>query len=216
MSAVELVRVFLALFFVSAALFYVARIVLLNKQLSGPAVYIGQPGSLHFITHRLFVAFRAAILGVCVLRVPFPAVDAYLGHIGFLNHEAVILFGAALLAVSAFGIIKINLFLKNNWRSGTRPDDTSELVTTGPFAISQNPMMLFVVLAQVGFFLALPTAFSLVCLLVGVWAVITQVGIEREGLTLRFGEEYLRYAEATPRWLFYRTKIGGGVAEPSL
>ncbi len=219
MSAVELVRVFLALFFAATALFYFIRIVRLKKQLAHSAVYVGEPGSLHFITHRLFAAFRIAILGVCIVRVPFPAVDAYLGPIGFLNHDPVILAGTALLIVSAFGIVKINLFLKNNWRSGTRPDDTSALVTTGPFAISQNPMMLFVVLAQIGFFLALPTVFSLVCLLVGVWAVVMQVGVERESLALRFGDDYLRYAEHTPRWLFFRSKAGGGssgVAEQSI
>ncbi len=210
MSAVELVRVFLALFFASTAVFYVVRIALLEKQLSRPAVYVGQPGNLHFITHRLFAAFRATILGVCVVRVPFPAVDGYLVPIGFLNHDAVILFGAALLAVSAFGIVKINLFMKDNWRSGTRQEDTSDLVTTGPYAFSQNPMMLLVVVAQVGFFLALPTVFSLVCLLVGVWAVVMQVSVERDSLTQRFGEEYVRYAQETPRWLFFKPAVVGG------
>ena len=36
-------------------------------------------------------------------------------------------------------------------------------------------MMLAVVAAQLGFFLALPSLFSLLCLAVGVWAFLAQV-----------------------------------------
>ncbi len=205
MPAIELVRFFLAAFFLSVALFYFARIFLLSKHLSRSAVYAGRPGSRHFIVHRLFAAFRATILVVCLIRVPFPAFDNYLGPIEFLTRDTIILTGSLLMLLSTVGIVRINLFLKNNWRSGARPDDTTELITSGPFGVSQNPMMLLVTLAQLGFFLALPTVFSLVCLVVGVWAVVSQVDLERRELGERFGDDYLRYAQKTPRWMFFKS-----------
>jgi protein-S-isoprenylcysteine O-methyltransferase Ste14 len=66
-------------------------------------------------------------------------------------------------------------------------------------------MMLCVIAAQVGLFLALPTLFTLVCLVLGVWAVTAQVGVEERLLRQRFGESYNAYAARTPRWLIFRS-----------
>jgi protein-S-isoprenylcysteine O-methyltransferase Ste14 len=65
-------------------------------------------------------------------------------------------------------------------------------------------MMLCVIVAQVGLFLALPSLFTLVCLVLGVWAVNAQVGVEERLLRQRFGEDYDTYVSHTPRWLIYR------------
>ena len=55
-----------------------------------------------------------------------------------------------------------------------------------------------------GLFLALPSAFTLVCLIFGVWAVNAQVRIEESLLQKRFGSEYEMYRARTPRWLLFR------------
>jgi len=62
-------------------------------------------------------------------------------------------------------------------------------------------MMLCVLLGQVGLFLALPSLFTLVCLVVGVWAVTAQVGVEERLLRQRLGANYEAYVARTPRWL---------------
>ena len=64
-------------------------------------------------------------------------------------------------------------------------------------------MMLCVILGQLGLFLALPSLFTLVCLGVGTWAVLSQVGVEEKLLQQRFGEAYTAYKTSTPRWLFF-------------
>ncbi len=75
------------------------------------------------------------------------------------------------------------------------------LITTAPFTFSRNPMMLGVIVAQLGLFLALPTIFTSVCLAVGIWAVNAQTRVEERALRDRFGAKYQDYEERTPRWL---------------
>jgi protein-S-isoprenylcysteine O-methyltransferase Ste14 len=90
------------------------------------------------------------------------------------------------------------------WRSGTRTEDKTRLITSGPFPFSRNPMMVCVIAGQVDLFLALPAIFTPVCLVAGVWAVAAQVGVEEGLLRKRFGESYSVYAARTPRWLVLR------------
>ena len=55
-------------------------------------------------------------------------------------------------------------------------------------------------LAQLGFFLAWPTVFSLICLIVGWIAVSVQVELEEAHLQQRFGDGYADYQRAVGRW----------------
>ena len=104
--------------------------------------------------------------------------------------------------IAEFGsVVAIHMYMGCDLRSDARPDDSTSLLTTGPFVVSRNPMMLGVLVAQIGFFLALTSAFSLICLGVGVGAIIVQVGIEERYLRDRFGDTYSRYVDKTPRWI---------------
>jgi len=203
MTAIDFSRWFLALFFVSVAAFYTVRIILMKRKMGISPVFVGQPGTLHFATHLAFRTFRAVILVVCVVRLPWPTLDRFLITFDALWHPVVLLLGDGLLLLSFSTVIFIHFYMGKNWRSGMRVDDKLRLITNGPFAISQNPMMLCVIVGQIGFFLALPSAFTLICLLIGVWAVVTQVRVERSLLRERFGAAYDAYAARTPRWLIF-------------
>ncbi len=201
MAMVEATRWFLALFFLGVAGFYAVRIIYLKRGKSVSPVFTGTPGTVHFATHLAFRVFRVAILGVCVLRLVWPSFDRFLGPIDVLWHPIILMIGNALLAVGFLAVVALHYFMGVNWRSGSRADEETALVTTGPFARSRNPMMLCVMAAQAGLFLALPSVFTLVCLVVGIWAVVAQVGVEERLLRRRFGAQYDAYAATTPRWL---------------
>ncbi len=203
MAAAEFTRWFLALFFLGVAAFYSVRIIVAKRQIGTSPVYTGEFGTLHWTSHTVFRVFRALILGVCLARLVWPHFDNYLLIFNSLCHSAVIILGSGLLLASFSAIIAIHIYMGENWRSGTRADDRTRLITTGPFKLSRNPMMLFVILGQVGLFLALPSMFTLVCLIVGVWAVIAQVHVEERSLRQRFGAEYGIYRAQTPRWLIF-------------
>jgi protein-S-isoprenylcysteine O-methyltransferase Ste14 len=209
MTAADFTRWFLALFFVGVAVFYTARILVLSRRHHASPVFTGKPGTLHFATHAAFRFFRIVIFAVCLVRLLWPSFDRYLVPLYVLWHPFVLLLGDGLLVASFAAILLVHFYMGDDWRSGTRVDDQTRLITSGPFAISRNPMMLCVVLGQLGLFLALPSVFTLICLVVGLWAVINQVGFEDQLLRERFGAAYGAYAARTPRWLPSRLATSG-------
>ncbi|AMQ90364.1 methyltransferase family protein [Marinobacter sp. LQ44] len=61
-------------------------------------------------------------------------------------------------------------------------------------------VFLAVMTGQLGFFLALPSAFSLVCLVAGVLVITRQAKEEEKALAQRFGQDYEVYRARVPRW----------------
>lgn len=114
-----------------------------------------------------FSFFWVVILLVCLVRLFWPPFDRFLIPFDGLWHPAVLLTGDALLAVGFAAAIGVHFFMGEQWRSGTRDSDRIQLIATGPFAYSRNPLMLCVMAAQVGLFCAMPSVFTLICLIVG-------------------------------------------------
>lgn len=109
--------------------------------------------------------------------------------------------GNALLTVGFILTMVVHFNMASLWRSGIDPQGPDELKVNGFYAYSRNPMYLGVAAAQLGFFLALPSVFSLVCLLVGLTALYRQVLIEEQHLVSIFNTQYKKYKELVPRWL---------------
>jgi protein-S-isoprenylcysteine O-methyltransferase Ste14 len=200
----DFTRWFLALFFVGVAAFYTVRILVAKSNMQQTPVFTGDPGTLHWATHTTFRLFRVLILGVCLVRLSWPGLDKYLVIFDALWRPPVLMLGNGLLLGGFTAVVALHFYMGKEWRSGTRANDETRLITKGPFAISRNPMMLCVMTAQVGLFLALPSVFTLICLAVGIWAVTAQVDVEERVLGQRFGAAYEAYATRTPRWLVFR------------
>jgi protein-S-isoprenylcysteine O-methyltransferase Ste14 len=86
------------------------------------------------------------------------------------------------------------------------PAQASELVTTGPNAISRNPMYVGLTGLLVSNAIRLGTWHALVP--VGVFVLVIdrlQIGSEESALLAHFGAEYEAYRAAVPRWLDRRS-----------
>ena len=197
----EVTRAYLALFFTFVALFYTSRIVLLKHRDSQEKVFPGRKFCATWWNHMLFRVFRATIWMVCVWRYFFPSLDRYLGMFQPLQHICVISSGLILLALGFGFTAYVHLGLGNKWCSGIDPDGPKQLLQRGVYRWSRNPMFVGVLVAQVGFFLALPSLFSLVCLLVGAYVLHRQIGSEEQHLETVFGPQYRDYSNTVRRWI---------------
>ncbi|MBE0361315.1 hypothetical protein PALI_b0268 [Pseudoalteromonas aliena SW19] len=148
-----------------------------------------------------FKFFRAAIWLVCVVRLFIPELDDYLLLFTPLNGWPGVMFGNVLLSAGFALSMFVHFDMASLWRSGIDPNGPKELKTTGLYEYSRNPMYLGVAAAQIGFFLALPCLFSLVCLLVGLTALYRQIMVEEAHLEKSFTESYQKYKQLVPRWL---------------
>ncbi|MFO7530230.1 MAG: isoprenylcysteine carboxylmethyltransferase family protein [Marinobacter sp.] len=195
-----LVRHFLGIFFLMIGLQFSGRTLGLYDRLKFSHINYGKRGSAPWWHRHAFNLFRAAILGICVVRV-FADIDPWLGVFGPLYHWPVLLVGMLLLLTSFAGVNYLQAYMHADWRSGIEAGKgRQKLITEGPFARSRNPLFMAIIAGQFGFFLALPSVFSLVCLITGATVIVRQAHEEEKALARQFGDAYEQYRNRVPRW----------------
>ena len=189
MDIVEpVVCVFLGIFFLMIGLQFTARTLGLYARLGFSHIHYGDRGVATWWHRHIFNLFRAAILLVCVVRIGVD-IDPWLGRFPVLYQWPVLAAGALLLLLSFTMVNYVQAYMHESWRSGIdREDEEGKLLTTGPFGRSRNPAFLAVITGQLGFFLALPSVFSLVCLLVGVGVIVRQAREEENKKPMQASE----------------------------
>lgn len=193
----QLIAQFLAVYFTLVAAFYSLRLNMTRSQ----KVFNDQRFSVEWFGQWTFKVFQFVIWGICVARVFDRRVDSWLLVFDSLMVPAVAIVGLAALLAGTVGVLVSHFTLGASWRSGICTHATLRLVKTGVYHYSRNPIFLSVILCQVGFFLLLPSVFSLVCLLMGSFFIVRQVFVEERFLSDKFGAAYKRYKNKTPRWL---------------
>ncbi|MGM0570034.1 methyltransferase family protein [Marinobacter sp.] len=193
-------RHFLGSFFLLIGILFACRALGLYARLGFSHINYGNAGTATWWNRQLFNGFRAAILLVCLARMVWP-IDPWLGVIGWLYQPPVLVLGVMVLLAS-FGLASyLQAYMHADWRSGIDRERKPVLITSGPYARTRNPLFLAVMLGQLGFLLALPSLFSLICLIVGVWVIRRQALAEEAALAELYGEPYTRYRQQVPRWL---------------
>jgi protein-S-isoprenylcysteine O-methyltransferase Ste14 len=200
-TIVEFTRIYLAVFYSFVAAFYALRITAKKRRDPQEVVFPGVPFCSTWWNHMLFRVFRLTIWMVCLFRWFFPAVDTYLGIFVDLNTWSIVLVGNTLLTAGFLFTVLVHLNLGHQWRSGIDPCGPGKLRTAGFYKYSRNPMFLGVATAQAGFFLALPSVFSGVCLLVGLYTLHKQTLAEEAHLSSVFPADYKHYRGRVRRWL---------------
>lgn len=198
---IEFTRVYLAVFYSMVAAFYTVRIIRMKRETSREFVFPGSRFSCTWWNHMAFRFFRLAIWMVCLIRVFFPSLDDYLGIITPLAQAGFIITGALLLTFGFVATVAVHFRFGNQWRSGIDPAGPKNIIENGLYQYSRNPMFCFVAIAQLGFFLALPSVFSLVCLAIGILTLDRQAKAEEVHLLERFPTEYALYKGKVRRWV---------------
>lgn len=195
------VRVFLGVFFLMIGLQFTARTLGLHARMGFSHIHYGKRGQAGWWHRHTFNVFRSAILLICLARI-WVDLNAWLGVLPWLYQWPVLLMGVALLLGSFTAVNYLQAYMHEEWRSGVDQEAKhSKLLIEGPYARTRNPLFLAIMAGQLGFFLALPSVFTLVCLVAGVVVIVRQARVEEQALALRFGDTYEAYRARVPRWL---------------
>lgn len=200
LTAAFVSRWLLAAFFILVAVFYTIRILFIIGRTGVSPVHLGTWGSRHCVHYSIFRVFRVLILLVCVFRAFWPQIDALLVPLTFLWQPSIFVTGNMLLLLCFGTILYTHFYMGRTWRSGIDDDNNIPLITTGPFAISRNPIFLLIQFGQLGLFLSLPSVFTLLCLVVGVTILRAQARLEETHLERQHGDAYIAYFKSVPRW----------------
>lgn len=198
---IEFTKVYLAVFYSIVAAFYTVRIINKKRQNGKSLVFSGKAFCKTWWNHIAFRFFRISIWMVCLFRLFFPNIDNYLGMINILELSSVIGVGLILLTVGFLSTALIHYSLGKEWRSGIDPSGPARVITSGAYQFSRNPMFVCIAIAQLGFFFAIPSVFSLVCLTIGLYTLNSQTLEEEIHLSQKLPIEYATYASKVRRWV---------------
>ncbi len=150
------------------------------------------------------VLFRLNILAVALIVILFvflPSLYKYLVPISYLSNPTLSIIGQILLTLTLGWVLIAQVHMQESWRIGIDENVKTELIQTGLFKISRNPIFLGMRIMLLGLFLVLPNAATLVTLFSGELLIQIQVRLEEEFLTRIHGEAYRAYRKQVRRWI---------------
>jgi protein-S-isoprenylcysteine O-methyltransferase Ste14 len=107
--------------------------------------------------------------------------------------------GLALLAFALLWTIMAQNHMRNSWRIGIDTETKTELITTGLFQYSRNPVFLGMIICLIGLFMVTPNTITLLFLLLGYVLIQVQIRLEEDFLTQQHGQAYLKYKQKVRR-----------------
>ncbi|MGB7203145.1 MAG: isoprenylcysteine carboxylmethyltransferase family protein [Pyrinomonadaceae bacterium] len=131
----------------------------------------------------------------------FPSVYQFATPIVWLDNTIVQVAGLALMFFALMWTATAQMQMGKSWRIGIDTENKTELVEKGLFKISRNPIFLGMRVALLGFFLALPNAFTLAAVALAEILMQMQVRLEEEFLTGVHGDKYREFCSRVRRWI---------------
>jgi protein-S-isoprenylcysteine O-methyltransferase Ste14 len=108
--------------------------------------------------------------------------------------------GVSLLLFSPVWTVLAQAQMGESWRTGIDQKHRTNLVQSGVFSLSRNPIFFGMMVTLLGLFLVIPNALTLLALVMGVVLIQIQVRLEEQFLANSHGDEYTEYKYRVRRW----------------
>lgn len=148
-------------------------------------------------------ALALADVGYLLVGIAAPAAAlAGTPALGIVERPWVHAAGAVVAVVGITATLLAQLGLGASWRIGVEETETTDLVTTGPFALVRNPIFTALLFTLTGLALMVPNPVAVVGLVVAVAGIELQVrGVEEPYLRRVHGHAYSDYTTAVGRFV---------------
>ena len=182
-------------------LVFVLRSFLLWKNTGVNPLTFNKADDAHGYNGKVFGIISIIELIVVSIYAFIPSLHKYLLPFWYLENVSLQYIGWGLLILSLLMVWLAQSNMRESWRIGIDEENKTELITSGFFAFSRNPIFLGIMIANVGLFLILPNAFTLLIVALSTTSINTQIRLEEAFLTEEHGEQYTSYRSKVNRWL---------------
>ena len=138
-----------------------------------------------------------AILFVFFEKTIYP----FLVPIEYLEIEGLRQLGIVFMLLGSIFAIIAQFQMGDSWRIGINHQEKTEIVKTGFFKYSRNPIYLGLLISFFGFFLIAPNALSLCCLVLSYPSVEIKIRLEEQYLLEKHQQAFSNYMAQVNRWL---------------
>ena len=180
---------------------FVWRSFVVRKRTGINPVTFSRSDNAHDCVGRMFMLVFLLIAVVVLVYSFAPSLYTFATPIVWLERTWLKWTGLALLALSLAWTVTAQAQMGLSWRVGIDEVHKTNLVETGVFRRSRNPIFSGMIVTLLGFFLTIPNAATLLVLGVGFAAIQIQVRLEEEFLLRTHGEKYVDYQRRVRRWL---------------
>jgi protein-S-isoprenylcysteine O-methyltransferase Ste14 len=198
----QFLRIFLPMYFVifiAAAFGY--RIYITWKRTGVKPYFLGKPDSLLGIMGILIIVGVLTCLTVALIYSFSPSLYQTFGPIASMQRNDLNVFGVFLLLISLAWIVFAQAQMGSSWRIGVDESQKTDLVTSGVFRFSRNPIYLGMAATLIGLFFVLPTSTTLSLLVGGIATIHLQILLEEQDLQKKHGQVFTDYTKKVRRWI---------------
>ena len=131
----------------------------------------------------------------------FPIFFANFLSTNWLNLFWIKMLGVFLLTISFLWTVLAQYHMRHSWRIGIDTSTPTELITTGLFHYSRNPVFLGMMTSLFGLFLVTTNWLTLFFFILGYMLIQIQIRLEETFLTQQHSHNYLIYKQKVRRFL---------------
>ena len=193
--------IFFILYFL---LVFVLRSLILWKKTNVNPLTFNKGDDAHGYNGKVFGIISIIELIIVSIYAFIPSWHKFLLPFWYLENEYLAYVGWVLLIVSLLFVWFAQGNMRDSWRIGIDEENKTDLLTHGFFSFSRNPIFLGIMIANIGLFLVLPNAFTLLIITLSTVSINTQIRLEEEFLKKEFGNHYAQYQSKVNRWLTFK------------
>jgi protein-S-isoprenylcysteine O-methyltransferase Ste14 len=198
----EILRFILPIYFIIYfGLAFVLKSILVAKRIGKNPLVLPKDDSAFGLIGRYFKLTLIAMFIYVLVFAFFPGWHNKFLPVIWLDNLILQVIGLVFLAVALIWTIIAQGHMKNAWRIGIDTETKTELVTTGLFGISRNPIFFGMILSLIGLFLTTPNALTGIFLILGYILIQIQIRLEEEFLMKEHGKNYTTYKQKVRRLL---------------
>lgn len=153
------------------------------------------------INERVLV-FEATLVPIIAFFYLMPyEIYKFMGPIEYLDLPWIKNVGIGIMVSATLFSILAQFQMGDSWRIGINKTEKTSLIKNKLYNYSRNPIYLGLLLSFLGYFLIVPNAWSLCCLVLSYPSLEIKIRFEEAYLLDKHGDGYLAYMEKVRRWI---------------
>lgn len=186
------IRIFLPIYFILFfGISFVAKTIIVARKIKKNPLVLPNDESAYALVGKYF---KLCIAGIFIYVILFSFLpESYFIPIDLIDVDLLKFIGLTLMLMAIIWTVVAQNQMKNSWRIGIDNDMKTELITSGLFSVSRNPVFFGMIISLLGVFFVTPNSFSLLFLIISYVLIQIQIRLEEEYLYKQHGEEYLDY-----------------------